>query len=75
MGEEKKWIDKFYREGNDFYRKTYENGQYYDLDGAYEAKQIAKLLQAEQGSHILDWCGAWGRHAIPLAKNGHRRLT
>ena len=41
-----------------------------DAEGEVEA--IAHMLNMTPGSHVLDWCGGWGRHAIPLAKRGYK---
>jgi len=35
-----------------------------------EVEGVLNLLKPEPGSHIIDWCGGWGRHAIELAKRG-----
>jgi cyclopropane fatty-acyl-phospholipid synthase-like methyltransferase len=57
----------------DFYEKSYTAmGIFNRQDAEKQVAQILTLLSAESGSHILDWCGAWGRHAIPMAKAGHR---
>lgn len=37
-----------------------------------EADGVLRLLEMPEGSHILDWCGGYGRHSIELAKRGHR---
>ena len=37
-----------------------------------EVEGVLQLLKPAPDSHILDWCGGWGRHAISLAKRGFR---
>lgn len=37
-----------------------------------EVDGVLSLLNPTPGSHILDWCGGWGRHSIELAKRGFR---
>lgn len=37
-----------------------------------EVEAVIRLLNPAPGSHILDWCGGWGRHAIELAKRGFK---
>ena len=61
----------------EFYGRFYEEsytamGVFNNQDAPKQADQILKLLDVQPESHILDWCGAWGRHAIPFAKAGHR---
>jgi cyclopropane fatty-acyl-phospholipid synthase-like methyltransferase len=61
---------KFY---GHFYEDAYTAmGVFNNQDGEKQAAQILALLDVQPESHILDWCGAWGRHAIPFAKAGHR---
>ena len=35
-----------------------------------EVEGVLRLLQPTPGSHILDWCGGPGRHAVELATRG-----
>ncbi|GCE46479.1 methyltransferase family protein [Thermosporothrix hazakensis] len=37
-----------------------------------EAEQIIKLLQLPPGSKVLDLCCGYGRHTLPLARQGYR---
>ncbi len=39
---------------------------------AQEVQDIQLLLNLPQGSHILDLCCGYGRHAIPLAQQGYQ---
>lgn len=43
-----------------------------DQNAEKQIEEILKLLGIQGKSHILDWCGGWGRHAIPMAQAGHR---
>jgi cyclopropane fatty-acyl-phospholipid synthase-like methyltransferase len=61
---------KFY---GSFYEESYAAmGVFNNQDAPKQAEQILKLLNVQSESNILDWCGAWGRHAIPFVKAGHR---
>lgn len=59
----------------DFFQKYY-LGIYRDnLTPAKTKKEVAFVVEAlalPKGSKILDLCGGWGRHAIPLAKKGYK---
>lgn len=37
-----------------------------------EVNGVLNLLSPTPGSHILDWCGGWGRHSIILAQKGFK---
>jgi ubiquinone/menaquinone biosynthesis C-methylase UbiE len=37
-----------------------------------EVDTVLNLLKPQPEAHILDWCGGWGRHSIPLAKRGYQ---
>ncbi len=64
------WIDKFYTPG--FYQAAYEKtGVLQKFDSAKQAAQIVALLGAKPGSHILDWCGGWGRISLELLRLGY----
>lgn len=64
------WIGKFYTPG--FYQSAYENtGVMAKFDSRKQAEQIVGLLGAKQGSHILDWCGGWGRISLELLRLGY----
>lgn len=57
----------------DFYEKSYTvMGVFKTQDADQQAAQIIALMGIQLGAHILDWCGGWGRHAIPFAKVGNR---
>src|SRR3989344_812321 len=73
MTEKHSWINSFFGGEKDFYGNVYKTmGVFNRKDAEKEVDNILNLLKPEQGSHILDWCGGWGRHAIPLAKRGFR---
>ena len=64
-------------ERTEFFGRFYEDS--YTAMGVFkpektqkEVDQILALLDVRPNSHILDWCGGWGRHAILMAKIGHR---
>ncbi len=62
------------------WKKFYQSGLYFDAwsprinpDRAEkEVEGVLDLLQPSAGSHILDWCGGYGRHSLPLAKMGFK---
>src|SRR3989344_2417346 len=67
------WIDSFFGGERDFYGNVYKTICVFDKkDAEKEIDGVLNLLKPEPGSHILDWCGGWGRHAIPLAKRGFK---
>ncbi|MDO8496324.1 MAG: class I SAM-dependent methyltransferase [bacterium] len=73
MIEEASWINSFFGGERDFYGRVYKTMGVFDRkDTEKEVDDIIDLLKPEQGSHILDWCGGWGRHAIPHAKRAIR---
>lgn len=37
-----------------------------------EVDGVLNLLNPPAGSHIIDWCGGWGRHAVLLAQRGYK---
>lgn len=39
---------------------------------AEEVSQVVRLLQLPPGARVLDLCCGHGRHAVPLAEQGHR---
>lgn len=72
-GIREEWIDKFFGGPNDFYGTVYTAlGVFDKKDTEKEVDGVLNILKASPGSHILDWCGGWGRHAIPLAKRGYK---
>ncbi|MBI4118403.1 MAG: methyltransferase domain-containing protein [Parcubacteria group bacterium] len=66
------WAGSFFGGPRDFYGTTYTRFGRLPKDPEKEIDGVLALLKPEPGSHILDWCGGWGRHAIPLAKRGFR---
>lgn len=67
------WISAFFGGMDDYYGRTYAAmGLLGRKETNREVNGVMKLLQPKAGSHILDWCGGWGRHAVPLAKRGFK---
>lgn len=69
------WIHKFFGGRDDFYGTYYRQAIDFtltDKNSEEQVEKILRLLKPEAGAHILDWCGGWGRHAIPLAERGFR---
>jgi ubiquinone/menaquinone biosynthesis C-methylase UbiE len=65
------WIHKFFGGAFDFYGTSYRATNKFDESvPAAEACKLVQLMKLKPGCHILDWCGGWGRHAIPLAQQG-----
>lgn len=64
------------RDWDDFFQSGfYATGWSWTIDAqrtVEEVDGVIALLNPSPGSHILDWCGGWGRHAIGLAKRGFR---
>jgi len=46
--------------------------QFTEEDNQKLAEDVIKLLDAKKGSHILDWCGGWGRISIHFARMGYK---
>jgi len=66
------WVDKLFTSG--IYRQVWtENPDYLigSEQSLLEVDQILALLKPKPRSHILDWCGGYGRHAIELARRGY----
>lgn len=61
------WVDEFF--GSGFYVQAYNWRPLFSKTEG-EVEGVLGLLQPRPGSHILDWCGGWGRHSVPLAKRG-----
>jgi SAM-dependent methyltransferase len=62
------WLD-FFQSG------IYAEGWTWRKDEAQTSREVDAVLETLQptsGSHILDWCGGWGRHSIELAKRGYK---
>ena len=60
-----------------FYGSFYEDsytavGAFRKSDAGKEIQDALTLMGAEPGTRVLDWCGGWGRHAIPAAKLGYQ---
>lgn len=73
MADNNSWINSFFGGEKDFYGNVYKTMGVFDKkDTEKEVDYILNLLKPEPNSHILDWCGGWGRHAIPLARRGFR---
>ena len=73
MTEKNSWINSFFGGERDFYGTVYTAMRTFEKkDAEKEVDNVIKLLKPEQDSHILDWCGGWGRHAIPLVKRGFK---
>ena len=67
------WTKSFFGGKDDFYGTVYTAmGTFDKKDTEREIDGVLNLLKPEPNSHILDWCGGWGRHAIPLAKRGFK---
>jgi ubiquinone/menaquinone biosynthesis C-methylase UbiE len=65
-GLEKSW-SKFFKSG------FYEQGWSLKIDPQRtreEVEGVLELLKPKSGSHIIDWCGGWGRHSVEFAKRG-----
>ena len=73
MSDKQSWIHDFFGGSEDFYGTAYAATGVFDRkDAEKEVDMILDILKPEPGSHILDWCGGWGRHAIPLVKRGFK---
>ena len=74
MSDKKEWIHGFFGGKEDLYRTAYTAmGTFAKKDPPEkDVRGILDILDPEPGSHILDWCGGWGRHAIPLAQHGYK---
>lgn len=62
-------INNFFE--NNFDEKFY-CSQFLEEENEELARNILKLLDAKKGSHILDWCGGWGRISIYFARDGYK---
>jgi len=66
------WICSYFG-SSDYYGRAYTAmGLLGQKETNEELSGVLNLLQPKSGSHILDWCGGWGRHAVPLAKRGFK---
>ncbi len=67
---QQEWTHSFF--GGGFYREAFTATEVFKRrNPELEIEQVLQLINAQSGSHILDWCGGWGRHAIPIAKRGY----
>ncbi len=62
-------IDNFF--DTNFDEKFY-CSQYSEEENNKLAEDIIKLVNIEKESHILDWCGGWGRISIHFARKGYK---
>lgn len=67
----KDWIYSFFGGEKDFYGRAY-LWMLTPRKTKEEVDSILKLLKPKPKSHILDWCGGWGRHSIGFAKRGFK---
>lgn len=70
---QKEWIHDFFGGQRDMYGTAYSAVGMFEKrnrDADKEVDGVIKMLGMRPGAHVLDWCGGWGRHAIPLAKRG-----
>lgn len=73
MTEKRDWIHEFFGGRQDFYGTVYTALGILDKkDTEKEVDSVISILKVSPGSHILDWCGGCGRHAVPLAKRGFK---
>jgi ubiquinone/menaquinone biosynthesis C-methylase UbiE len=73
--ETKEWIHDFFGGEQDLYGTAYTAVGMFEKrnrDAEKEVDAAIVMLKASPGSHILDWCGGWGRHAVPLARRGYK---
>ncbi len=70
---QQQWIQEFFGGPEDFYGTAYSGlGTFEKKDAVKEVEGVLKMLNPEPGSHLLDWCGGWGRHAIEFSRRGYR---
>lgn len=73
---QKEWIHDFYGGEQSLYSTAYTAVGTFDKKvPEKEVDGVVKMLGMKPGSHVLDWCGGWGRHSIPFAKRGFRVTT
>lgn len=46
--------------------------QYSEEENKKLAEDVIRLLDLKKSSHILDWCGGWGRISIHFARKGYK---
>lgn len=62
-----------YKKWKEFFDDFYFQGWGWTIDDERTQREVdgvLELLKPPRGSHLLDWCGGWGRHAIEFAKRG-----
>jgi ubiquinone/menaquinone biosynthesis C-methylase UbiE len=76
LKKEKKVKTQLDQEWENFFRGGfYQTGWSWTIDAKRTQEEVdgaIALLNPPPGSHILDWCGGWGRHAIGFAKRGYK---
>lgn len=76
MTEKREWIHDFFGGERDLYGTAYTNVGMLEKRGGRSTEEdvegLIRIFGISTGSHVLDWCGGWGRHAIPLAKRGYK---
>lgn len=73
--EKREWIHDFFGGEQDLYGTAYMNVGLLEKRGRNTEEEVEALIGLfgiGAGSHVLDWCGGWGRHAVPLAKRGYK---
>ena len=65
------WIYSFFGGEQSLYSKAYP-WTFTAQQTEEEVESVLRLLKPKPKSHILDWCGGWGRHSIGFAKRGFR---
>ncbi|MCX6811094.1 MAG: class I SAM-dependent methyltransferase [Candidatus Berkelbacteria bacterium] len=69
----KTWVDELFVSG--IYRRLWPTEADILIGSERSAREVTwalKLLgDPKPGSHILDWCGGYGRHALELARRGY----
>jgi ubiquinone/menaquinone biosynthesis C-methylase UbiE len=72
---QKEWIHEFFGGERSLYETAYTAVGMFEKrnrDADKEISGVIKMLGMKDGAHVLDWCGGWGRHAIPLRKRGFK---
>ncbi len=73
--QDREWIHDFFGGEQDLYGTAYTNVGLLEKRGSNTEEEVEGLIRIfgiSTGSHILDWCGGWGRHAVPLARRGYK---
>lgn len=61
---------KFFKSG--FYHTVWSSVRTASQDTVTEVAGVLNILKPATGSHILDWCGGWGRHSVALSQKGYK---